>query len=357
MPPDLLELTAAGRHELNARERGLSLPQRWLLVRVNGKDSLAEIAQASNQADARQRLPLDAERLVQKGLAQWLVAPQDADAATVSAALEAQTPEVRVLAGWPPSEPPSPVDTGPAPRRRRATSLPAVIALAAAGLAAVVAVGLGLRGGSEGAPPVVAAAPAAMLPADPAARALPEPAAPAGNEAARPAAASRSLPAVPVVPGQGPSLTSASAAVPVPPTSVASPVAVAVPAPALAPITSSAPVPLPPVVPVVRSADPVAALPAPALAAPAAIPGRLQPVFSPRPRLPREWQDDSRAVVSFNANLRIDASGAVSEVSFSGVTTADTALVRASRQSLLQWRFPEGTPGRTHSVELVFRVE
>jgi hypothetical protein len=386
MPSEVLELTPAGRHELTARERGLSLPQRWLLVRVNGRDSLADLAQASNQADARQRLPLDAERLVQKGLVRWLVPPQDDVMATVPAVLDRTHAVSGGLGVVPPralAAVPHPLSAGAAPaaeparRSRQATpwlAVAAVMAVVLAGLAA-----WGLRSGVQAQGPAtpaqssgVAAGPAAAPLAGPAGPALLQPAAPTRDDAAGAAAVAAPTGARPVPVPPGPVVVAVPAAAP----------AAALPAAAtvLPPIASAAPVPLPSVSLPARGADPSAALPAPTLAEPAALslpapavpaaaapsalvaapaagPGRLQPLFSPPPRLPRDWQEDTRLVVSFNANLTVDASGAVTQVAFSGITPADAALVRAARQSLSQWRFPPGAPGRAHAVELVFRVE
>ena len=395
MPNDVLELTAEGRHELAARERGLSLPQRWLLVRVNGRASLAELARTSSQADAQQRLPMDAERLVQKGLVRWVLEPPD-DTATVPAALDTVAAEALALGPMPMPMPmpmpvpvpvpspgptpalestPLPVLPTPALRRRKAMTLPAVGTLLMIGVAGAVAVALGLPGRVEVArplmPTVITAAPAATLPAGqagqsgqsgPAEPARPRPVAPARSDAAQPAAAA----ALPATELASSSLGAAPAPVSAPTPASQPAAALAAPATVLAPITSAVPVPLSSMASLGRSADPVAGVPALAVpvlapvpqvapAAPATV--LLQPVFSPRPGLPREWQSDTRPVVQFNANLSVDASGTVSQVTFSGASPADGPLVRASRQSLLQWRFPEGAPGRTHRVELVFRVD
>lgn len=367
MSHDVLELTPDGSHELAARQLGLSLPQRWLLVRVNGKESLADLARASIHADAVRRLPLDAERLVHKGLVRWVASlPAAAGASAVdtpdtgpgldSAAGAASSPVVAPAA---PTRPPSAAEPArPAPGKR-----PWLLLLAgcAAGVIAV-AMGLGLRAGPDA--PLAPPAPLAMAPSPP------TPAAPATPISANPVALPRGDAAVP-----------AASVTPPPPAPVLSE-----PTPTLAPSTpaaavltptpSAVPAPLPAVAPPGRSAELSPALPPPlAVFAPVALappatgvtppgttqqgtnPAAMQPVFRPQPRLPREWQDDARTVVRFNATLAVEANGTVSQVTFSGVTPADAALVRASRQTLLLWRFPEGAAGRSHALELVFRAE
>lgn len=64
----VLALTAAGRQELREPRSGLSLPQRWLLGRLDGQSSLAELTAMAGCPPA-QRLPRDAARLAQLGLA------------------------------------------------------------------------------------------------------------------------------------------------------------------------------------------------------------------------------------------------------------------------------------------------
>lgn len=407
MQRDVLELTAAGNRELLARELGLSLPQRWLLVRVNGKDSLAALAQASVQPDALQRLPTDAQRLVQKGLVRWVDDGPAAAALPVPAILDT-APRGAPGPGWLPAEPvaePS-ADAAAAPDGSFAAAKPGPVRRAvqpraiAAAVVVSLALGLGLWVWLDGSPPPVDASPATSNAGSTAVASEPRPepttravAAPTVTASAEPLAAAATtaqatstpvplpLPPKPTpgaapapAPAPGPGPGPAPGPAPAPAPAPAAPLAVA-----LAPIATAAPMPLPAVTALARPADlpavapalslplpaavpsgPLAAAaitPAPPAAQPANNPGPLRPVFSPRPRLPSEWQEDSRALVQLNATMAIDASGAVSRVTFSNVTPADAALVRVSRQSLLRWRFAEGAPGRTYNVELVFRAE
>ena len=64
----VLALTPVGRQELRDPQSGLSLPQRWLLGRLDGESSLAELA-ALPGSPAADRLPRDAAKLASLGLA------------------------------------------------------------------------------------------------------------------------------------------------------------------------------------------------------------------------------------------------------------------------------------------------
>lgn len=65
----ILALTPAGQRELRDPRAGLSLPQRWLLVQVDGESSLADIAERTAGTAQVDRLPRDAAKLVSLGMA------------------------------------------------------------------------------------------------------------------------------------------------------------------------------------------------------------------------------------------------------------------------------------------------
>ena len=65
----VLALTEAGRQEVRSPQSGLSLPQRWLLVRIDGQSSLDDLAAMATVSGPSDRLPRDAARLVAMGLA------------------------------------------------------------------------------------------------------------------------------------------------------------------------------------------------------------------------------------------------------------------------------------------------
>ena len=65
----ILALTPAGQRELRDPRAGLSLPQRWLLVQVDGESSLADIAEKTAGTAQVDRLPRDAAKLVSLGMA------------------------------------------------------------------------------------------------------------------------------------------------------------------------------------------------------------------------------------------------------------------------------------------------
>lgn len=243
----ILALTPAGQRELRDPRAGLSLPQRWLLVQVDGESSLADIAEKTAGTAQVDRLPRDAAKLVSLGMAYDVGEPgpsefgpstQQGDfAATVmsppiSAAMglppggygasRSRLPTLAIggalaLAGvgagyllWSPSSTPKPATaaapTAPAPAVPAAVS---PIQAAAASVTATLAAPLPTRTDAPGLPPPLPTSPGAI---GPGAQALPVATAPLQGGSAVPAA----MPPLPARAASAPRLAGSNAVAPAP---------------------------------------------------------------------------------------------------------------------------------------------
>lgn len=301
-----LATTPVGRDELREPQSGLSLPQRWLLRRLDGQATLADLAQQPG-CPAVERLPRDAARLVSLGLARDVGDPGPLPPSfgpTTQMGDSTLTLSLDDLAPPPPAHTPPAAPAGAEPAMARRLALPmGVVLLAGAGVLAGAAWWLRSAAAPQVAPahPGLSAQAATVLPG--LAPVAATPALPAASAEAAPASAA----ATTQVPGPVPALVitapdpaaSARAAVapfaasrppPVPPTppaqleaaSVRSPAAVAVAPPSPAPGTAVAPDPAyaaPTVAPAVAPTAPSAVAPATgAYPPPAAVANPAPPV-------------------------------------------------------------------------------
>lgn len=417
----ILALTPAGQRELRDPRAGLSLPQRWLLVQVDGESSLADIAEKTAGTAQVDRLPRDAAKLVSLGMAYDVGEPgpsefgpssQQADfAATVmsppiSSAMGRPsgafgTPRSRLpmlaiggalaLAGvgagyllWSPSSASRPA---PAAASAAAPSTPPAavssVQAAAASVAQLLATPSPGAPVTTGAPPPLPTVPGT---AGPGAQPLPVGAAPVTSPLpTRAASGSRFGGAGAAAASVAPYTTSAAPAparrLDEPSARPGADAAPTVSVPPLAAAPSPAPAPLPAPVPAAGSAPapPAAAAapattPAPAPANPATVAysapssppaaapvaataAPLRPLSNPAPAFPREGVADGRREVMLKARLVIGASGEVTRVEFSESSPRDRAFERSARSTLLQWRFPEGSGDRSYRTDLVFRLD
>lgn len=416
-----LATTPVGRDELREPQSGLSLPQRWLLRRLDGQATLADLAQQPG-CPAVERLPRDAARLVALGLAYDVGEPGPGVSMfgpTTQMGDSALTLSLDDLAPPPPAEAARAVEAGAG----RRLAWPLVV------LAGVAVAGTGwwlLRAPEGPAPLAVAAAASAPNPGAAAVVALAPPAASTAasgsaddaRAAASSPAAAPALPATPVLPTTlvitapeaaatrpaaaavvAPPPPRAVAALPIPATApraavaaagpVATPAATpapgygpaagtpadgpapppaAGPAPAYAP-ASPPPGPLAnPVPAAVTTATAPPAAPAPNPAPPVTVtssgpapaplqPPPLRPTSTVEPVFPREALGGGAREIVLQARLTVAPNGTVTQVTFTGSNSTQRPFERAARNAFLQWRFPEGAAERTYVQSLRFREE
>jgi hypothetical protein len=415
----VLALTEAGRQEVRSPQSGLSLPQRWLLVRIDGQSSLDDLAAMATVSGPSDRLPRDAARLVAMGLAFDVgePGPSSFGPSTLYGDVTLALPLGEEERGRSAHQAPA-----SAPSRQASPSL----WLAVAGLL-VGAAGLGLwalqrvpagpaavAGSGAAAPalpsaltPALMAASAALaqavatplvvrplepLPAVPAAASAvagqaagPTPRGPAAPQAAAPAAPATVAPPTrqvtstatslpqPSPSADGADVYRAPAVVASPPAAAAASVPAAVvpsevrPAPAEAtparrggPGTEApggtAALYLPP-----TAAAPTAPAPTPVAAAgplPRSGSTALRPLSTVTPEYPRTALREGQAEdVVLKARLTVGPGGEVRQVDFGAVGLRERPFLRAARDAMLQWRFPEGTAERSYSTDVVFKRE